>query len=364
MKIMFASAHPYIPQIAGGAQSSVHELVQVLQALGHDVSVLSGLTHKGWVGFRARVSLKLGGKRTVTDTSLGYAVHRGWHPVEGVEEIIAQEAPDVVVLQSGKPVPIAQKLVELGVPVVLYLRNVEFEDLGGDPSKLRRVAAIANSAFTAETFSRHYGLDSDVILPIIKAESYRTESSRENVTFINPHPLKGVDVALDVAEQCPDIPFVFVEGWTLEPEDSERLQARLAALPNVTLRPRTRDMNDVYSSARIVLAPSQWDEAFGRIAAEAHVSGIPVIASDCGGLPEAVGPGGVLVARDAPVADWVAALRRLWDDQEHYEELSQAAREFSERPELNPSSQVQQLMAILERAVAENEAKPEVSRVA
>ena len=34
---------------------------------------------------------------------------------------------------------------------------------------------------------------------------------------------------------------------------------------------------------------------FGRIAVEPQFSGIPVVASDRGGLPEAVGPGGVLI---------------------------------------------------------------------
>lgn len=46
--------------------------------------------------------------------------------------------------------------------------------------------------------------------------------------------------------------------------------------------------------------PDKWEGAFGRVAAEARVSGIPVAASQLGAMPEAVGSGSVLLERDAP----------------------------------------------------------------
>jgi glycosyltransferase involved in cell wall biosynthesis len=73
---------------------------------------------------------------------------------------------------------------------------------------------------------------------------------------------------------------------------------------NVTLHPPTRDMRPLYARARLLLAPSQWEEAWGRVATEAQVSGIPVLASNRGGLPEAVGNGGILLPADAPGNEW------------------------------------------------------------
>lgn len=46
-------------------------------------------------------------------------------------------------------------------------------------------------------------------------------------------------------------------------------------------------IEEVLSRARLLLAPSLWYEGFGLIAMEAMLRGLPVIASDSGGLAEA-----------------------------------------------------------------------------
>ena len=66
------------------------------------------------------------------------------------------------------------------------------------------------------------------------------------------------------------------------------------------------------AGAAVVLVPSRWEEACPMAAVEALADGVPVLASDLGGLPELVGADAVLPARDA--AAWAGALRRLWDD--------------------------------------------------
>jgi hypothetical protein len=66
-----------------------------------------------------------------------------------------------------------------------------------------------------------------------------------------------------------------------------------------------------------------------------------VIASTRGGLPEAVGPGGILLDPDQPIADWAAAVRKLWQDQAHYAELSAAAVAYAERREMTFAYQIE-----------------------
>lgn len=356
MKVILGSAHPYLPQLTGGAQVSTHEIATDLIRRGHAACVLSGLTGAGRTGLRARLLLKLTGRRTAVDRGLGYPTYRGWFAQDGVDEVIARERPDVVLLQSGRPVPIARRFLDRGVPVVLYLRNVEPEDLGGDLRTLGQVPAIANSAFTAARYRDVFGLRPTVVHPTFTPERYRTSTTRRNVTFINPRPEKGLDTALAVARACPDIPFVFVEAWGMTPAEHGALLARIADLDNVTLRPGTDDMRQVYGEARIVLAPSRWEEAFGRIAAEAHFSAIPVIGSRCGGLPEAIGPGGLLVDPDAPIEEWVAAVRSVWDDAGRLEALSRAAAVHAARPALDRDSQIGAILEVLGRAAA---ARPE-----
>lgn len=352
MRILFGSAHPYLPQMYGGAQASTHELVQRLSARGHTVGVLSGLTGEGWLGLRSRLLLKLARRGYVSDESLGYLVFRAWFAQDVVHRVVTDFKADVAIFQSRLPVPLAQSIDRNTTRTFIYLRNVETEDLGGSLEQVPNTGFIANSHFTAQRFAETQGISADVIHPMIEAEKYRVSSTGENVTFINPHPNKGVDIALKVAEACPEIPFVFVRGWGLSPEQEADLQNNLSRLSNVTLRASTDDMRSVYKNANIVLAPSQWEEAFGRIAAEAQVSGIPVVASKIGGLPEAVGPGGILLEPDAPVGDWVAAVRGLWCDDQIYSKLSKLALEYSKRPEMNPERQIDRLVEVLDRPVS------------
>lgn len=347
MRILFATAHPYIPQIAGGAQSSTHELALNFKARGHTVAVAAGLIGGDWLALKNRVFFKLSGKKYAKDEGLGYAVYRSWFVQKTISRVIAEFRPDIVFAQSGFPVPIARECNILGVPIAIYLRNVEHEDLGGDLRTLKNVRFIANSQFTANWFRRFADIQSAVVYPVLDRSNYESTPLAKNVTFINPHPHKGSELALDLACRCPEIPFVFVEAWTLDAETRSALTARIAQLSNVTLRPRTVSMRDVYRDARIVIVPSKWDEAFGRVAAEAHFSGIPVVAANRGGLPEAVGPGGLLIDSSADPSEWVAAVRRLWNDDSYWRELSDAAKHYSDRDELNPERQIEEVLRIL-----------------
>lgn len=352
MRILIGSAHPYQPQLLGGAQSSTHELASALRKRGHDVCVVSGLAGKGWFGLRRRLELKLRRRRWVRDSHFSYPVYRAWFASEIVADVARHFRADVAMFQSGLPVQMAKAMAGTGIATVIYLRNVETEDLGGSLSELSGTSFIANSRFTAAQFAQSDGISATVVYPMVAAERYRTKSSRKNVTFINPHPHKGIDIALKVAECCPEIPFVFVRAWSLSAEDEAALQVQVGRLGNITVRPPTTDMRSVYGEARILLAPSRWEEAFGRVAAEAHLSGIPVVGSDRGGLPEAIGPGGRIVPADAPIEEWVSAVRSLWTDESYYDELSAAALHYSERPEMTAERQVDQILDILAAAHA------------
>ena len=350
MRILIASCHPYIPELRGGAQSSTHELVLALRERGHDVGVVAGLAGSGWFGLRKRISLKIPGRKWVFDNHLGYPVYRTWFPAKRIVQMCHHFKPDVVLLQSGFPVTLAKALAPTGVPTVIYFHNVETDDLGGDLTEISNHTFIANSQFTANRFANDYGIVSKVIYPLVDQARYVTSSTRENVTFINPHPHKGVDIALGVAQACPEIPFVFVRAWTLTAHDEALLRDRLRDLPNVSLIGPTSDMKAIYGRCRIILAPSRWEEAFGRIAAEAHVSGIPVIGSNRGGLPEAIGLGGVTLDIDTPVAQWAEAVRRLWQDEQHYAKLSEAALHYAQREAMQQQLQVGAIEQILLKA--------------
>lgn len=347
MRIMLASAHPYLPEIAGGAQSSMHEMALALIARGHQVAVMCGLAGTGFAGLRRRVELKLRRSDAVCGDELGYPVFRSWYADRGVADAVAAFRPDVAVPHSGLPVKMAEAFEKEGVPTIIYFRNVETDDFGGDPGALAN-DAIANSRFTAERLANDHDIDAKVVPPLFDETRYRTTRRGTHVTFLNPHPKKGRDLAFAIARECPDLPFLIVRAWTLDDADEEALVDLDRSCPNVTVLPTTDDMRSIYARTRVLLAPSQWEEAWGRIASEAHFSGIPVIASRIGGLPESVGPGGILLPPDAPLQHWVTALRSLMDDETRYRAMSVAARRYSERPELDPDTQLDEFVTILE----------------
>ena len=78
------------------------------------------------------------------------------------------------------------------------------------------------------------------------------------------------------------------------------------------------------------MGPSIWPEPFGRVFVEAAASGIPCVASDRGGIPEAVGDGGVLVRDTFNTDAWADALGRL-DDPAVYAACSAKALDHASR---------------------------------
>ncbi len=64
----------------------------------------------------------------------------------------------------------------------------------------------------------------------------------------------------------------------------------------------------------MVLVPSRWHEPHPYAVCEAMAAGVPVLASEMGGLPEMVGADSTLPATDESA--WAEAVGRLWNDPE------------------------------------------------
>jgi glycosyltransferase involved in cell wall biosynthesis len=75
------------------------------------------------------------------------------------------------------------------------------------------------------------------------------------------------------------------------------------------------DIPAIYPGVDVLAVPSVplpgWVEQFGRVVIEAQASGVPVVASASGALPDVVGEGGLLVPPDDPRALRDALVRFL-----------------------------------------------------
>jgi glycosyltransferase involved in cell wall biosynthesis len=348
MRILFVTSLSYPPQSAGGSKSSTHELCKILKGKGHEVAVICTIESKGLFGIKNRIKRKVFPSiQFPIDHTLGYPVFRGWDPVEGITEVVRRFKPDIGIAQAGKSVSIAKGLLAANLPTVLYLRDVEYEKMGDRLFENPLLVYIANSKFTAISASNQFNVKAHIIPPLVVPERYITRTFRKNVLHVNPHPLKGIDITLELAKRRPDIPFDIIESWSVGKDLLKHYKTMADKLPNVSWHKRIQDMRQIYCRARVVLAPSQCEEAWGRIATEAHVSGIPVIASDLGGFPESVGPGGLLVPFDASIEKWEETLSKLWDDHKVYDRFTEASKNFSQRTDIQPEFLINQFIEIL-----------------
>ncbi len=349
MNILFASDNPYLPQVIGGVEVNSHQLARELLARGHTISMLARLSYRDWLGARNAMETHLRGRRVVCDARFGYPVYRTRRPSSVVAEL---PRPDVVVLQNTVLPELAPAFLHLSIPTFGYLHGLGFENWPQEQFKSLPMAGyFAAGSFTAGRFHQWTGATPQVLPPIFRAETYATTTSRRTVTFVNPVSDKGLDLALEIAAGCPEIPFRFVKGWPLTPRAFLRLRRQLASLPNVTLHERVADMRVVYRDTKVLLMPSVVYETWPRVVTEAHFSGIPVLASDHGGLPETVGAGGILLGARDPAERWIAALRRLWTDAALYDDKSRAALDCARRPLLDVDRQVTKFVNTLSAAL-------------
>jgi glycosyltransferase involved in cell wall biosynthesis len=189
--------------------------------------------------------------------------------------------------------------------------------------------------------------------------------------MINPCAVKGLSIFLETAARLPEIEFGVVVGWGTTSDDRRALER----LPNVRFLPNARNIDEVLARTRVLLMPSLWYEGFGLIVMEAMLRGIPVVASDSGGLVEAKhGTGYVIpvrtieryepvfdehsmprpVVRENDPAPWVTAVRGLLTDRSAYEHESITSRTAAHRFVSTLDA------AALERHLTSLEARPDV----
>jgi glycosyltransferase involved in cell wall biosynthesis len=216
------------------------------------------------------------------------------------ERLLERFRPDLVLTYGGDW--LAEQIIaqakRRGIPVLFALHNFAYN--GAD--LFRPVDAVLVPSCLAQAhYRRTLGLESTPLPGPWDWNRVRChEIQPRYVTFVNPQPDKGVFVfarfAAELARRRPDIPLLVVEargkaGWL------EQTGLDFGALGNIFVMANTPDPRDFYKVSRLVLIPSLWWESFCRVAAESLINGIPVLASNRGGLPETLREAGCLFDR-------------------------------------------------------------------
>jgi glycosyltransferase involved in cell wall biosynthesis len=130
----------------------------------------------------------------------------------------------------------------------------------------------------------------------------------------------------------------------------ERELRRLAEASGADVRFQTfvprAELPALLRTADVFVVPSRWPDPSPLTVGEALATGLPVIASRIGGIPEAIGDAGILVPPDDPGA-LADALRGLIGDGARRAALVQAARARAEARDWSWSWR--QLESVLDR---------------
>lgn len=368
MRILLAHNSTYFPSLGGGDKSN-RLLMEALAARGHEVRVftrterldeashdryLEELKRRGQEGEvqpNGEVRLRLGGVdvRTLTRSPQLRAAFQAH---------IDDFQPDIIITSTDDP---GQLLFDLAVRarearVVYLVRATIAVPFGPDSSgvnekktmALRQADGVVGVSHYVAGYVRQWaGIDA-IHVPISLLENvpeYPDLGRFDNrfISMVNPCAVKGIGIFLELARQRPELEFCAIPTWGTQPDEL----AAMVAQPNITVMDPVDDINELLRVSRVMLVPSVWAEARSRIVLEAMSRGVPVVASDVGGLHEAklgvpylvpVNPirhykpsidASMVPIADVPPQDigpWLEVIDRLTLDPAHWEEIKRHSR--------------------------------------
>jgi len=160
-------------------------------------------------------------------------------------------------------------------------------------------------------------------------------------------PEKGLDTLLSAAAKAHQMPIYIAGQGEIWPKLAKEISSNIKYLGLLS----HSQLADFYGNARFVVVPSICEEPFGLVTAEAMSYGLPVIASDIGGLPELVDDGVTGVLFDPRNALELAdKMKLLWNDQDLCRKMGQYGRDKAIR-EYSKDIYYNRLIATYEKAI-------------
>jgi len=307
MKILLTMNLPYT-RVYGGANRSNRSLVEALAARRHSICVVvpalaatSSITHQALLEELMSEGIDVSCNGDIDRFNLeGVDVHAVIDPsrlCSYLAEQIREFKPDWVLVSSEDR---SQSLLQTALKVypsrVIYLAHTPqmfpFGPASLFPGQRRteligQAAAIVTiSQFVADYIQKWTGFKSFIHHPPHYGSGpFPQYDCVDNgyVLIMNACAVKGISIFLALAREMPDIQFAALPGWGTTGAD----RTALTALPNVILLANRNDLDDILYWTRVLLMPSLWIEGFGMAVVDAMLRGIPVMASNYGGLIEA-----------------------------------------------------------------------------
>jgi glycosyltransferase involved in cell wall biosynthesis len=268
------------------------------------------------------------------------------------ESLLSEFGPDQLIACNGHPMIFGamERARKRGVTTVFAVRGFGYYAA----RYFKHVDhAFTCSRFLSDVYRDKVGLHSTPIEPPIDWSTVEAPmESRAFVTFVHPSAHKGLFLFARLADMLgsrrPDIPLLVVQSGNTAGALNGITGMNFAAYPHIMAAPAVPRPADYFALTRILLAPSVWEEPFGRVAAEAMINGVPALVGNRGALPDVIGGdfadgggGRVLpipewmtrqssqLPTEQEVEPWYAAVTSLWDDAALYAKMAARARQIA-----------------------------------
>jgi len=217
--------------------------------------------------------------------------------------------------------------------------NVEFLDrLAGEVDVVVTCSKYLASQFRSK--SECLAKCSKVVYNGADIELFKPDSSMRRIGAViyngRLHPEKGVDVLLDAFEiVIRKLPYVTLTicggsnfGSNEENDYIKSLHKKAESLNRIHSNAVTftgyishNELSELFQKSHLFVSPSRVDDSFPLAVIEAMAAGLPVIGTRRGGIPEAIGDGGLLVDKDN-VDELAAVIELVISDKNLSEKLS------------------------------------------
>lgn len=348
---MFAAERMFPP--LGGAERASLEAARAVADAGHRVRCIALAQPEADPGWKPPSSLSL---QAVPQPEHGYAfwdwrarVARAEAVARGVDTAHNDRSADLVVTYDTAVPAVARAAVAAGIPLLVWMHGYEtlchwrfvlgstcdpqsrcracprtialapseraarIAHADGHAAALSSAAAlVAPSAVLADAAQMSCGRRPQVIAPVTSAPARVLADPDGPVLAVSSLWTrdKGAELLAPIARRLAPGRRLIVQvgdaGHHVPPP------AELFSMPNVEVRTAPAEIDELLPGASALVVPSQMPDPWPRVAFEGMAAGVPVLASDTGGLRESVPAAQRVSPHDDPDA-WGAALDRLRD---------------------------------------------------
>ena len=338
-------------------------LVQALRDAGHEVATIPPPGEPLWHRFKRRFYRQYLGRTYIVDRAppvlraRARTASRALAALPDVDAVLAVHPPDAAYLDCRAPVIVVHDAT--WYQLLDYYPGLERSRLARETVKAgirldRRALqtcdrVLYSSHWARDSAVRDYGIEPTKVWVAPLGAGLTTVPSRADIArwlarrsqgpcrllFVGTEwHRKGGDIAISVARRLQDggMPVELHVVGCVPPAplpSCVRLHGYLSKRDTT----QAARLHRLFEDASFFILPSR-AECFGMVICEAAAYGLPVIASDTGGIPEVLGGGewGIMLAPTSPPESFARWIRAGRADAEAYARMAWAARrDFEER---------------------------------